>query len=65
MVLVPGHLPGALIECRAIGMFRMTDEMGGDDKVLCIPVADQGANLKELTDLPNLTLLEIEHFFSV
>ena len=44
----------------------MTDEMGGDDKVLCIPAADQRQdNLKELTDLPNLTLLEIAHFFSV
>jgi inorganic pyrophosphatase len=58
--------PGALVECRAIGMFRMRDEMGPDDKVLCIPVADQRqTNLRELTDLPNLSLLEIEHFFSV
>lgn len=67
MVLVPeATFPGALIECRAIGMFRMRDEMGGDDKVLCIPVADQRqANIKELTDLPNLSLLEIEHFFTV
>ena len=38
MVLLPeATFPGALIECRAIGMFRMKDEMGGDDKVLCIP----------------------------
>ena len=61
MVLVPEPtFPGALIECRAIGMFRMTDEMGGDDKVLCIPVADQRqGNIKELTDLHNLMLLEI------
>lgn len=67
MVLVPeATFPGALIECRAIGMFRMTDEMGGDDKVLCIPVADQRQNnIKELSDLPSLSLLEIEHFFSV
>lgn len=58
--------PGALVECRAIGMFRMKDEMGRDDKVLCIPVADQRqTNVRELTDLPNLSLLEIEHFFSV
>ena len=34
-VLMPEPaFPGALIECRAIGMFRMTDEAGGDDKVL-------------------------------
>jgi len=67
MVLIPeATFPGALVECRAIGMFRMTDEMGGDDKVLCIPVADQRQDyLTELKDLPQLTLLEIEHFFAV
>ena len=27
--------PGCLIRCRALGMFRMRDEKGGDDKVLC------------------------------
>ena len=29
--------PGCLIQCRAIGMFRMRDENGRDDKVLCGP----------------------------
>jgi inorganic pyrophosphatase len=67
MVLIPeATFPGALVECRAIGMFRMTDEMGGDDKVLCIPVAEQRQDYQtELKDLPQLTLLEIEHFFAV
>lgn len=67
MVLLPeATFPGALIECRAIGMFRMKDEMGGDDKVLCIPTADKRQiSIRNLTDIPDLTLLEIEHFFSV
>ena len=67
MVLLPeATFPGALIECRAIGMFRMTDEMGGDDKVLCIPTADQRQSaITELDDIPPLSLLEIEHFFAV
>ncbi len=67
MVLLPeATFPGALIECRAIGMFRMKDEMGGDDKVLCIATADQRQeHVTELDDLPALSLLEIEHFFSV
>lgn len=67
LVLVPEPtFPGCLIECRAIGMFRMTDEMGGDDKVLCIPVADHRRNhLQDLDDLPMYARLEIEHFFSV
>ena len=34
--------PGCLITCRAIGMFRMTDEEGGDDKVLCVPPRTRG-----------------------
>src|SRR5579859_4669390 len=29
--------PGCLINCRVIGMFRMRDEKGADDKVLCVP----------------------------
>ena len=32
--------PGCLILCRAIGMFRMRDENGADDKVLCVPATD-------------------------
>ena len=32
--------PGCLISCRAIGMFRMRDEKGLDDKVLCVPATD-------------------------
>jgi inorganic pyrophosphatase len=33
-------IPGCLINCRVIGMFRMRDEKGADDKVLCVPAAD-------------------------
>ena len=33
--------PGCLIRCRALGMFRMADEAGGDDQVLCVPLGDQ------------------------
>ena len=32
--------PGCLVQCRAIAMFRMKDEAGGDDKVLCVPASD-------------------------
>jgi inorganic pyrophosphatase len=32
--------PGCLIRSRAIGMFRMTDEKGGDDKIICVPAGD-------------------------
>ena len=39
VILQQPTFPGCLIRCRAIGMFRMTDEAGGDDKVLCVPDA--------------------------
>ncbi|MDR1512410.1 MAG: inorganic diphosphatase, partial [Propionibacteriaceae bacterium] len=54
LVLVPEPtFPGALIECRAIGMFRMTDERGGDDKVIAVPTADtRQDHLKDIHDIP-------------
>ncbi|WP_324252636.1 inorganic diphosphatase [Parenemella sanctibonifatiensis] len=67
LVLLPEPtFPGCLIECRAIAMFRMKDEAGGDDKVICVPTADRRqAKLQDLDDIPNYQLLEIEHFFRV
>jgi len=67
LVLVPEPtFPGALIQCRALGMFRMTDEHGGDDKVICVPTADtRQSNLRDITDIPEYQLLEIQHFFTV
>lgn len=67
MVLVPeATFPGCLIKCRAVGMFRMQDEAGGDDKVLCVPTGDpRRDHLQDLTDIPEFQLLEIEHFFQV
>ena len=56
--------PGCLIKCRAIGMFRMRDEAGGDDKVLCIPAGDPRMDhIQDLSDVSEFDLLEIQHFF--
>ena len=58
--------PGCLIKCRAIGMFRMTDEAGGDDKVLCVPAGDQRASWRQdIDDVSEFHRLEIQHFFEV
>jgi inorganic pyrophosphatase len=58
--------PGCLIRCRAIGMFRMTDEAGGDDKVLCVPAGDPRKDgYQDITDVPEFDKLEIQHFFEV
>jgi len=58
--------PGCLIKCRAIGMFRMTDEAGGDDKVMCVPSADpRQEHLRDIHHMPEFDRLEIQHFFEV
>jgi inorganic pyrophosphatase len=58
--------PGCLILSRAIGMFRMTDEKGGDDKVLCVPANDpRQEHLRDIHHLPEFDRLEIQHFFEV
>jgi len=58
--------PGCRIAARPIGLFRMTDEKGPDEKILCVPLRDpMWSHVRELGDLnPNL-LNEIEHFFAV
>ncbi|MGH3746057.1 MAG: inorganic diphosphatase [Micromonosporaceae bacterium] len=58
--------PGCLIRCRAIGMFRMRDEKGGDDKVLCVPTDDPRLeHMRDIHHLPEFDRLEIQHFFEV
>jgi inorganic pyrophosphatase len=58
--------PGCQILCRAIGMFRMRDEKGADDKVLCVPATDpRMAHLRDITDVADFEQLEIQHFFEV
>jgi inorganic pyrophosphatase len=58
--------PGCLIRCRAIGMFRMTDEKGPDDKVICVPAGDpRQAQVTDIHHLPEYERLEIQHFFEV
>ena len=58
--------PGCLIRSRAIGMFRMTDEKGPDDKVLCVPAGDpRQEHLRDIHHVPEFDRLEIQHFFEV
>ena len=58
--------PGCVIRCRAIGMYRMRDEMGADDKVLSVPATDpRMAYLQHIEDVPPFDRLEIQHFFQV
>jgi len=58
--------PGCLIECRAIGMFRMRDEHGPDNKILAVVATDpRMGHLNDIADVSEFELLEIQHFFEV
>jgi inorganic pyrophosphatase len=65
LVLEP-TFPGCLIRSRPIGMFGMTDEKGGDEKVLCVHGGDpRQEHLRDIHHLPEFDRLEIQHFFQV
>jgi inorganic pyrophosphatase len=65
LVLEP-TFPGCLIRSRPIGMFRMTDEKGRDDKILCVPASDpRQEHLRDIHHLPQFEQREIEHFFLI
>ena len=66
VLLLEPTFPGCLIRCRAIGMFRMTDEKGRDDKVLCVPLTDpRQEHLRDISHISKFDRLEIQHFFEV
>jgi inorganic pyrophosphatase len=67
-VLVLGQEPVpplCIVEARAIGGFRMRDDQGIDDKILCVHVNDPA--FRDYTDaaqLPGHIVLEIKRFFA-
>ena len=66
VLLAEPTFPGCLIRARTIGMFRMTDEKGPDDKVLCVPAGDpRQEHLRDIHHVPEFDRLEIQHFFEV
>ena len=67
LVLVWEHtFPGCLIEARPVGLFKMWDEKGADEKILCVPINDPLWNyIETLDDAPPHLLKEIEHFFTI
>ncbi len=59
--------PGAIMSCRIVGVLLMEDEAGGDEKLIAVPSAkltQRYDNVGDYADLPQITLDQIEHFFS-
>ena|SRR5687768_10413459 len=58
--------PGCVIAVKPIAVFKMHDDKGEDDKIVCVPNHDPGWNHAEtLDDIPKQLQDEITHFFSV
>ena len=60
-------MPGSAIAVRPIGVLKMTDEAGGDEKIVAVPapkLTQRYAHVKNYTDLPEIAWRQVEHFFS-
>lgn len=68
LVLISAPLvPGAVVRSRPIGLLKMEDEAGQDEKIVCVPhdkVHPQYTDIIEVAQLPAITRDAIEHFFS-
>jgi inorganic pyrophosphatase len=68
-VLVVSPVPlitGVVVRCRPIGMLRMTDDAGGDSKILAVPIDKLSSLYRSIalpSDLPEITTRQIAHFF--
>jgi inorganic pyrophosphatase len=61
-----GIVPGAVIAVRPVGVLKMQDEAGGDEKIVAVPVPRLTRRYEKVLnylDLPEITLKQIEHFF--
>ena len=59
--------PGAVINCRIVGVLLMQDEHGGDEKLIAVPTSKltpRYDKIQNYTDLPQITVEQVEHFFS-
>ena len=67
LVITPFPLiPGVVVRCRALGVLKMTDEAGGDSKILAVPVdkiLPIYSHWQKPEDLQDLRLQQIQHFF--
>src|ERR1700744_4786190 len=60
-------VPGAVMNVRPIGVFKMEDDSGQDEKIIAVPVPKltrRYAHVHNYTDLPEITWRQIEHFFA-
>ena len=62
-----GIIPGAVMNCRPIGVLIMEDDSGHDEKIIAVPTSKltrRYENVHSYSDLPENTVQQIEHFFA-
>ncbi|MCR5113756.1 MAG: inorganic diphosphatase [Acholeplasmatales bacterium] len=58
--------PLTLVRCKPIGVFKMSDEMGMDEKIIAVCINDPARNMyNDISELPDHIAHEIKHFFTV
>lgn len=58
--------PGCIVITKIVGLFKMADEKGPDDHIVCVPCNDPGWNqMGDVEDLPAQLRAEIGHFFAI
>ena len=64
LLLTESVVPGAIVEARPVGVFKMVDEAGGDDKILSVIAGDpRWDHIQDVSDVNKFLLDEIQHFF--
>jgi inorganic pyrophosphatase len=61
-----GIVPGAVVAVRPVGVLKMQDEAGGDEKIIAVPTTRLTRRYEKVhsyMDLPDITLKQIQHFF--
>jgi inorganic pyrophosphatase len=59
-------IPGAIISARPVGVLVMEDNAGEDEKIIAVPsrhLTQRYDRVDTYTDLPDITIKQIEHFF--
>ena len=59
-------VPGPVINVRPIGVLKMDDEGGGDEKIIAVPMPKltmRYAHVNGIADMPQITIEQIQHFF--
>ena len=60
-------VPGAVMSVRPVGVLVMEDNAGEDEKIVAVPsrhITLRYDRVENHTDLPEITIKQIEHFFS-